>query len=97
MNIIWFAGASLVFELAWDGDGSVRSQDWRAAWTMVAAEKKLVFICSCRIETGVSIKRPGWDEPAQHQMMLGGTSSFHVVASASTWEAEDGLVKSADM
>ena len=64
---------------------------------MVAAEKKLVFICSCRVETGVSINRPGWVAPAQHQMMLGGTLLFHVVASARTREAEDGLAKSADM
>ena len=50
-----------------------------------------------RISTGVSVKRPGWAEPAQFQTMSGGWLLFHVFASASIWAPEEAEVRSALM
>lgn len=43
----------------------------------------------------MSMKRPGWELPAQHQIILGGTSLFHAVASVIIRGAEDGSARSA--
>ena len=43
------------------------------------------------------MKRPGWQEPAQHQMIAGGTLLFQLVASVMMRGAEAGSVKSALM
>lgn len=45
----------------------------------------------------MSMKRVGWQEPAQHQTISGGVEEFCAVASARTRVASEGSVRSAEM
>ena len=54
-------------------------------------------ICSESFSIGVSTKRVGWEEPAQHQTMSGGFELFQMVVSERTRVASEGNMRSADM
>ena len=55
----------------------------------------MLSICSFKIEVGVSIKRLGYDEPAQQKRISGDWLLFQVVLSDMMCGPEEGSVRSA--